>query len=715
MGSNSSVNKPETVTKGSDINELVHTNNIKEIVSTNYSKSEKESGFDMATNTANIETSKVMSNQSNEGAKGEDSELSADQNMLIHKCRVQLQQFVHQGKDSLKVVDDKIGRNGGSNERNTTSHNKEKVNLERLSKNLASAYTKYEGNVSVKALSRFQEKLGDVIAETGAAEEFCVYVINALNEMMESKSSDITVTLTLTIVLMNLGNYTDGSVCLCQTIAANSSYLEACTRFLALKGICERIKGINSLTCDDPGNEFLDSLLTPLHNIASRDELASSMRDIGFTNELKLHLSNDKRDIWMQALAILAALVTEDECDIIQSNHKRVEELLSVLEHGLEEEELRYEGWSCREIAHTVRLLARNDANKRMLVEMGAFKTLVALAKTEEKEEKMESIQSIWVLCFDKDNKREAVNTEELGIVDLLTDLQGHKDKDIARASKNVLWTLRDALATSTIKRYREQAYKDKHSADSNHSSQQNDGASNACETQKSKAKGHVLDPSEKLPNGLKERKHIMISYNKYSREILMKIKAEICRHGYTVWMDVDNISGSTLDAMACAVEEAEIILICMSQMYKDSNNCRAEAEYAFKLNKKIIPLCMDMNYKPDGWLGIMIGTKLFFDFSGKYKFSDKMGDLQNEIDRMYPDSFLKVQPIKEERLQAVVVVDGVDAAAPAGHQRSPTEYASARQSNPGIACNLTREFIDSWYKTHLLTGRSGLGKTCGR
>ncbi|WAQ93856.1 hypothetical protein MAR_006327, partial [Mya arenaria] len=68
------------------------------------------------------------------------------------------------------------------------------------------------------------------------------------------------------------------------------------------------------------------------------------------------------------------------------------------------------------------------------------------------------------------------------------------------------------------------------------------------------------------------------------------------------------------------------------------------EAEYAFKLNKKIIPLCMDMNYKPDGWLGIMIGTKLFFDFSGKYKFSDKMGDLQNEIDRMYPDSFLKVQ-----------------------------------------------------------------------
>ncbi|XP_052796391.1 uncharacterized protein LOC128228811 isoform X2 [Mya arenaria] len=98
-----------------------------------------------------------------------------------------------------------------------------------------------------------------------------------------------------------------------------------------------------------------------------------------------------------------------------------------------------------------------------------------------------------------------------------------------------------------------------------------------------------------------------------------------------------------------------------------------------------------------------MISTKLFFDFSGKYKFQDKMRDLLNEIDRMYPDSLLK--PIKEEKLRAVVAVDAVDAAAPNGEQWSPTKYASYRRPKPVIACDMTREFIDTWYKTHMLKG----------
>lgn len=33
--------------------------------------------------------------------------------------------------------------------------------------------------------------------------------------------------------------------------------------------------------------------------------------------------------------------------------------------------------------------------------------------------------------------------------------------------------------------------------------------------------------------------------------------------------------AGSTLEAMALAVEKAAVILVCMSQKYKDSPNCR--------------------------------------------------------------------------------------------------------------------------------------------
>ena len=40
--------------------------------------------------------------------------------------------------------------------------------------------------------------------------------------------------------------------------------------------------------------------------------------------------------------------------------------------------------------------------------------------------------------------------------------------------------------------------------------------------------------------------------------------------------MDIDNMGGSTLQAMAEAVEDSFAVVSCMSQKYKDSPNCRA-------------------------------------------------------------------------------------------------------------------------------------------
>ncbi|WAR09950.1 hypothetical protein MAR_035026 [Mya arenaria] len=69
-----------------------------------------------------------------------------------------------------------------------------------------------------------------------------------------------------------------------------------------------------------------------------------------------------------------------------------------------------------------------------------------------------ESLQSIWLLCFDEKNKKEAVDNEKIGIVDLLLELQGDTDKDIARASRKALWTIRDELSKSKNRRYRRTA-----------------------------------------------------------------------------------------------------------------------------------------------------------------------------------------------------------------------------------------------------------------
>ena len=43
----------------------------------------------------------------------------------------------------------------------------------------------------------------------------------------------------------------------------------------------------------------------------------------------------------------------------------------------------------------------------------------------------------------------------------------------------------------------------------------------------------------------------------------------------------------------------------------------------------------MERGYKPDGWLGFILGAKLFYDFSGKYAFQDKINDLLKEMKRI--------------------------------------------------------------------------------
>lgn len=47
----------------------------------------------------------------------------------------------------------------------------------------------------------------------------------------------------------------------------------------------------------------------------------------------------------------------------------------------------------------------------------------------------------------------------------------------------------------------------------------------------------------------------------------------------------------------------------------------------------------MEMNYKLDGWLGFIIGTKLFYDFSGKYPFEKKVNELIRELQEVIPSS----------------------------------------------------------------------------
>jgi hypothetical protein len=99
------------------------------------------------------------------------------------------------------------------------------------------------------------------------------------------------------------------------------------------------------------------------------------------------------------------------------------------------------------------------------------------------------------------------------------------------------------------------------------------------------------------------------------------------------VWIDVNDIHGSSLEAMAQAVENSSCVLMCITEKYRQSINCQAEAQYAFKMNKKIIPIIMQSGYENvKGWLGIIMGDKIFINFT-KYELEECFRRLKQELD----------------------------------------------------------------------------------
>jgi hypothetical protein len=111
---------------------------------------------------------------------------------------------------------------------------------------------------------------------------------------------------------------------------------------------------------------------------------------------------------------------------------------------------------------------------------------------------------------------------------------------------------------------------------------------------------------------------HIMLSYNWDYQQTIKRINTGLKERGYEVWIDIEKMRGSTVEAMADAVEGCAAMCYGISRGYKESANCRLEAQYAYQREKEMVPLMMEEGYRPNGWLGMMLGVRLYYVFFGK-------------------------------------------------------------------------------------------------
>ncbi|KAL4228744.1 hypothetical protein ACF0H5_011787 [Mactra antiquata] len=320
---------------------------------------------------------------------------------------------------------------------------------------------------------------------------------------------------------------------------------------------------------------IIKATLGILHNVSRLIPNSKwTLRNLNLVSDVKSLLTSEVPMIRLKSLIVLSYILSEAENELINSDNDNFVFIFQVLNDALnstQHKSTKY-GMNVAEVLKGLNNLAINDENKIRIVQNGGLALFQEILNEGYSDEIKVTITTLWSLAFHHYNK---VKMRELpGIMTKLNELQQCDNEEISHAARGTFWELENTSKSSL-----------------------NTSLSSSLSADK--------DPNQP---------HIMISYQWDSQAVMMKVKDRLRQAGYKVWMDIEHMTGSTLEAMALAVEKSAVILVCMSQKYKDSPNCRTEAEYVYRLRKDFVPLRLQREYIPDGWLGILVGTRLYFD-----------------------------------------------------------------------------------------------------
>ncbi|XP_041356433.1 uncharacterized protein LOC121373745 [Gigantopelta aegis] len=479
-----------------------------------------------------------------------------------------------------------------------------------------------------------RKQIGDAIADAGYA-AITVRILKGLNTIGIFKNDDVWFPTYYTY--NTTWNYSDCS----ELLARNLAEADA-VRLLTLN--CGHKPYLNAVHSKNV-YYVIKASMSILHNIARNPTAKTYFKENKTSEVIMPFITMNDDMLKVLAMLTLAYIVEEEDNVKLIDETGTIKNIVQWIEKALDSPKRRFKGFCPMELTQGLDKLAVNDGNKSRIIDEGAIPLFMKMLLHDDPREHSVTARCIWTLSFDKGVKQKFIDYQNL--VPTLEKLADSSDKEVHKNASGALWIL----------------------------------------------KGEIDPTSERPKSAVKAKSHIFISYSwtdqKQAKEILDRLKAE----GYSVWIDIEQMGGSTLEAMAGAIENAAVVLVCMSEKYKQSPNCRTEAEYTFQLRKDYIPLMMQKKYRPDGWLGLILGAKLFFDFSGKYPFEKSMSGLLKELRGRGQKANLSVEPSVDEVDGPSEVCTTVDTLKANPH-RSTHPYTSS--AVPGNA-QMTRDDVQKW------------------
>lgn len=421
-----------------------------------------------------------------------------------------------------------------------------------------------------------RETVGDCMADCGYA-VVSMKMLKTLNGIGIFKNDDVWFPTYYTYNTM--WNFTDASNKLAQALADNDA-----VRLLTLN--CGHKPYINAIHSKNV-YYVMKASLSILHNIARNSGMKHLFDENKTSETIMPFLESEDEMLKILATLTIANIVDEEENKTLITDTGTIKCIVSWMEKALNLARRRYKGFTPQELTEGLNRLAVNDSNKMKIVEEGALPLFLKMLQHDDVREQSSAARIIWTLSFDKDVRQKIKDFPEL--VPILEKLTESTNKSLQTNTTGALWVIRGDNDVSR-------------------------------------------ETNTERPKSAKSKTHVFLSYSWSDKETVLTLRDRLRAEGYAIWIDIEKMGGSTLEGMAGAVENSAVVLVCMSEKYKQSPNCRTEAEYTFQLRKDYIPLMMQKKYRPDGWLGIVLGAKLYFDFSGKYPFDKSFQGLLKEL-----------------------------------------------------------------------------------
>ncbi|XP_013390051.1 uncharacterized protein LOC106158546 [Lingula anatina] len=434
-----------------------------------------------------------------------------------------------------------------------------------------------------------QEVVGKLLAAISVPEVICEKFVESSERAQNTNESHREWEF-VKLLLHNAWNYTDVSELF-------SNKLRDAGMFSTLQDILKNSDFKDKLNIDENIKDVILSICNIIFNCVQFESNQEQMSDLRIINDLLHYCKADIKCNKIKAVATLAIafLVDEDNSHLVRADSKAgvIRFILDTLEDCLYHTDLRAGGFSSIELLRGLCQVAMNDANKVILVYDGIVPIITSLLRSGGSEEKLLSSKLTWLLAFQRDNKQ--VMRDDENLVAMLEQVEHDTCKELRHYAQGASFELHKTQ--EKINKVLEE---------------------------------HFRPRGSPRPSGW--RYDVMLSYHPESRPVTKLVCEALHQEGLRVWMAEDEMS---FGAATEAIEQSTMVLMAMDHRYHTSARCRSEAEYAFDLQKSVLPMKMKRSFKPCGWMGRFVAGKMYVDFSKCQEdagFSDLVKELIEEI-----------------------------------------------------------------------------------